>query len=408
MRRGFVVAIGIVLLSSGCAGGRIGAQTVRVDFSHDEFASHYWRYFPRTVYAHPGDEIVFDQQWTGEPHTVTFGTIVDESLPRIDALEAKFGAAEPETEAELEAAMEQYEESSAELPIFAAYHEADDTNAVLPCYLESGVPPQGMRADLSGSRAPGKPCPQRAQPEFDGTQSYYSSGFIAPEGPSGNTYRLPLSDDIAPGSYRFYCVIHFPEMQGRLVVEPPDAPLPDPSDVNETAQREIEELAGPLRRAFDEARAGRARDPNGEAIRPPIAGYHAGEEFTVAVDEFVPKVWRTKVGEPVTWTITGAHTVSFDVPPYLPIYLTTEDGSVVRNPVVDRAAGGSPEAPPVDFVKQGPRLDGGTWDGEGFISSGLLGGEPVSTYTLRVSKPGRYRYACLVHPPMVATLVVEE
>jgi plastocyanin len=75
--------------------------------------------------------------------------------------------------------------------------------------------------------------------------------------------------------------------------------------------------------------------------------------------------------------------------------------------VVDRAAGGSPRPPPVDFVSDEPmKIDGGTWDGSGFFSSGLLGSDPFSTYTLRVSKPGRYRYACLIHPDMVGTLVV--
>jgi plastocyanin len=137
-----------------------------------------------------------------------------------------------------------------------------------------------------------------------------------------------------------------------------------------------------------------------------LAGYHAGDEFTVAIDEFVPRTVRTKVNEPVTWTIVGAHTISFDVPRYVPIYRVRRDGTVKRNPVVDRAAGGSPKAPPVDFERHKLEIDGGTWDGSGFLSSGLLGSEPYSKYTLRVSEPGRYKFACLVHPKMVGTLVV--
>jgi plastocyanin len=408
MRRGFVVGVAVVLLASGCAGGASDVRTVRVDFRHDEFASHYWRYFPGTVYAHPGDELVFDQQWTGEPHTVTFGTIVDESVPKVEALEKRFESDEPETDEAIATFMEEYEEAGAELPVFDAYLDLANADAVRPCYLESGVPPQGVRLDHTARREPGRPCPKRDQPEFDGTQSFYSSGFIPPSGVSGNTYRVPLADDIDPGTYLFYCVIHFPDMQGKLVVKAPDDEIPSASEVNAQARKEIDALAEPLRDAFADARAGRAKAPSGETIELPVAGYHSGEEYTVAVDEFVPKVLNAKVDEPVTWTITGAHTVSFDVPSYVPIYREANDGTIERNPVVDRAAGGSPKAPPVDFVKGPVEIDGGTWDGEGFISSGLLGAEPTARYTLRVSKAGRYKYACLVHPPMVGTLVVEE
>ena len=397
-----------LLLGSGCGAGSSAARTVRVDFRHDEFASHYWRYFPGTVYAHPGDELIFDQEWTGEPHTVTFGTIVDEAVTKVEAIEASFEEDPPETEDEIAAAMEEYESAGEVLPVFDAYTDLGNANAVRPCYLDDGVPPQGVRLDHSARREPGDPCPTREQPAFDGTQAYHSSGFIAPDGPHGNTYRVRLADDIEPGTYRFYCVIHFPDMQGKLIVKPSSEAIPSPSEVTATARKEIDVLARPLRDAFAAARAGRAKDPNGDAIDLPVAGYHSGEEYTVAIDEFVPKVLQAKAGEPITWTITGAHTVSFDVPEFVPIYRTTSNGGLERNPFVDRAAGGSPKAPPVDFVKGPVEIDGGTWDGDGFISSGLLGSEPFSRYTLRVSKPGRYRYACLVHPPMVGTLVVEE
>ena len=396
MRRGIAVVASVVLLSAGCGADGSSARRVRVDFRHDEFASHYWRYFPRTVYAHPGDELVFDQEWTGEPHTVTFGTNVDEAVPRIEALEAKYAEREPETEAELAAATKEYEEATARLPVFDPYLDLAEQAAVLPCYLDDGTPGRGDA-----------PCPQREQPDFDGKQAYYSSGFISPVGAQDNVFRVPLSSDIEPGTYRYYCIIHFPDMQGRLVVRNADDELPSQSEIAAKARSEIEELARPLREAFADARAGNAKDPNGESIDPPIAGYHSGEEYTVAVDEFVPKTWTARVDDPVTWTITGAHTISFGVPRYVPIYRERDDGTIERNPVIDRAAGGSPKAPPVDFTKGPVEIDGGTWDGTGFISSGLLGAEPVSRYTLRVSKPGRYRYACLVHPTMVGTLVVE-
>ena len=386
------------LLAAACGSGSGAERIVRVDFRQDEFVSHYWRYFPGTVYAHPGDEIVFDQQWTGEPHTVTFGRLVDEAVPRIAELEKRYTEHEPQTAEEIAKAEAEFEEATGGLPTFNPYLDLNARNATSPCYLQKGSPPN----DRS------KPCEKREQPDFDGSQSYYSSGFIPPSGASRNTFRVPLSKEIKPGTYHFYCVIHYPEMQGKLVVRPPDATIPSQATLNATARKEIEALAKPLRRAVAEARAGRAKDPNGEQIELPIGGYHSGEEYTVAVDEFVPKSLRARVNEPITWTITGAHTVSFDVPRYVPIYRVRPDGTVERNPVVDRAAGGSPNPPPVDFNKGPVEIDGGTWDGSGFISSGLIGSEPVSRYTLRISRPGRYRYACLVHPTMVGRLVVEQ
>lgn len=402
-RLGSVAITALLLGASSCTNGSAVERTVRVDYQHDEFASFYWRYFPRTIGAHPGDTVVFRQEWTGEPHTVTFGTLVDRALDATDALEEEFAKYEDVPEeavpedviADLE---RRYDESTKIVPTFTAYPGGTASqNAALPCYLSRGSPPADE--DEACKRS------QRRQPAFNGKQTYYSSGFIPPEGPSGNTYRVELADDIEPGTYRYMCTIHFPEMQGALEVRAPGAELPSQTEVNATAREEIEKLAEPLRKAYTAARQGRA-ETAGSRLPLPLGGYHAAEEYTVALLEFVPRVITARVNEPVTWTMTGAHTVSFDVPRYLPIYFVDDDGTVRRNRVVDRAAGGSPRPPPVDFVSEPMRIDGGTWDGSGFFSSGLLGSDPFATYTLRVSKPGRYKYACLIHPKMVGTLVV--
>lgn len=393
------------LLATSCGGSK-NERTIRVDFRHDEFASHYWRYFPKRVEAHAGDRLVFDQEWTGEPHTVTFGAIVDRAVPRVRAVEKKYESNEPQTPAEIEAATEEFERAGQGLPVFDSYIDLGNKAAVRPCYLDSGTPPQGTSLDRTRMLTGGT-CPKREQPAFSGRQAFYSSGFIPPAGPTGNVFRMSLAGDIKPGTYNFYCVIHYPDMQGQLVVKGPDEPVTSQSRLNAQARKEIEELARPLREAFAAARADRATDPRGQSIELPIAGYHAADQFTTEVDEFVPKTWKTKVNVPVTWTISGAHTVSFGAPRYVPIYRVDDDGTVERNSAVDLAAGGSPKPPPVDFTKGPVEIDGGTWDGSGLISSGLLGSEPVSRYTLRVSKAGTYRYACLVHPRMVGTLVVE-
>ena len=73
-----------------------------------------------------------------------------------------------------------------------------------------------------------------------------------------------------------------------------------------------------------------------------MAGYHSGEDYTVAVDEFVPRTIRTTVGAPVKWTIVGAHTISFDVPENVPVFTVGGSGLVQRNPRADEPRGGSP------------------------------------------------------------------
>jgi plastocyanin len=382
----------LAILTAACSSGAGPEHVVRVDYQHDEFASHYWRYFPAAVYAHPGDTLVFKQEWTGEPHTVTFGARLDELTEQIAALESRLGDS-PTPEQEEEAGREY--ESLSEGIVFDPYIDADAPLAAKPCYLRSGRPPR----DRDES------CPVQEQPSFDGRYSYYSSGFIPPSGPSGNTYRVPLADNIRPGTYNFHCVIHYGYMQGRLVVKPSGESIPSAGEMDRQALEEIASAASPLRKALTEVRAGRG-ETDGKPVSGPIAGYHSGGEFTIALDEFVPKRITAKVGEPITWTVIGAHTISFDVPRFVPVYTVDDDGTVKRNPVVDRAAGGSPDPPPADFSSGPSIIDGGTWDGSGFFSSGLLASEPYTKYTVRVSDPGEHFFACLVHPAMVGTLVV--
>lgn len=398
MKRVVLIALVVALLPACASLGSGPERVVLVDYRNDEFGSHYWRFFPGSIEAHAGDTIVFRRQWTGEPHTVTFGRLADRSLDAVTAVEQRYADLDEDSPDELlDRAEAEYNAALGGLPVFDPYRDASAQNAEQPCYLERGPPPSD----------PDTPCSKREQqqPRFDGRQSYYSSGFIPPSGPSDNEYRVRLSDDIQPGTYRYYCVIHFPDMQGRVVVKPEGTGVASQSELNRRALAEIRELSRPLEHAYREAGKGQVRTA-GAIARQPIAGFHYGEEFTTAVDAFVPRSINTRVGRPVTWTIVGAHTVSFGVPRYLPIYFVDDDGTVRRNPVVDRAAGGSPKAPPVDFAQHIVEIDGGTYDGSGFLSSGLLGSEPYSLYTLRFSKPGRYKYACLVHPPMVGTVVV--
>jgi plastocyanin len=465
--RKLVLLATMLLLTSSCIGGGGDERTILVDFSHDEFASFMIANFPREVTVTPGDKIVFKQIWTGEPHTVTGGKMVDamyeenghwiEFFEAFDALMAS-GADLPDPEnpgdaqgsdmfdaareakdkeagarfitswnAVVEAgedvpSIEESEDMSfADLAeqvdkISAGVFEnetlpwgIDETkdgeafvtqNAGQPCFITDGGPPKDAE----------EPCAEedQDQPAFDGTATYYNSGIIPYEGPQGNTFEVQLSEDIEPGAYNFYCAVHGPSQRTRVNIAEEGARVPPQDTVNREARKEIATFASPMLDAFRDAQDGTLR-VFGEEYEGPFAGLLSPAHGSI--NEFVPRKIETRVGEPVTWTMMGAdHTITFDPPEYFPIIRFAPDGEITMNPKLQAPAGGSP---PIPKREPGPpgtgepiELDGGTWDGDGFFSSGLFGGDPYSKYTLRFSQPGTYKYACLLHPPMVGTVEV--
>ncbi len=97
---------------------------------------------------------------------------------------------------------------------------------------------------------------------------------------------------------------------------------------------------------------------------------------------FYPSTITIDVGDSVTWTIQGdAHTVSF--------------------------LSGAPQPSPLDPASQAP-AGGTTYDGTGIVSSGIIPPVPGhNTYTLTFTKAGTFGYACLIHPGMVGTVIVQ-
>ena len=194
-----LVAAGVLAaVATACEGAdATGAQSreVLVDYVHDEFAASYLAYFPRDVTMHPGDTVTFRQEWTGEPHSVTMGTMVDDMMGVITPLLEEY-AHLPDDEIPPEV-FEQFMAATETLP----WMLPDDVgggpvnqNVGQPCYLEEGAPPEDLM----------QPCTeeQQEQPPFNGRQSYYNSGFIPYEGEQGNTFVVPLADDIEPGDAR--------------------------------------------------------------------------------------------------------------------------------------------------------------------------------------------------------------
>jgi plastocyanin len=440
---------------------------VLVDFRSDEFASFYLYNFPTKVTVRPGDTLAFKQTWTGEPHTITGGTIVSDQVrdgldwidffesfdgmrgkgaafpdpenpgdatfkdfatalhkaTGVDALRARFvrayanlrnkGVALPDLEqppdtpfADL-AQLVTTESDKAFSTMPNAFGDDDQItqNVGQPCFLRTGGPPDDAAT----------PCDRadQRQPAFDGRFSFYNSGVIPYQGPNGNTFTMKIADDTAPGTYFFYCAVHGLLQHSEVEVRPKGTAIPSQDAVAREAQKEIDELTGPMRKAYlDAKRAGRIKVPGPDGaevtVSGPFAGLAGGEH--TAVNAFIPSRIQVKAGDPITWTMMGSdHTISFNVPKYFPPVQFDPDGSVHVNPKLQAAAGGAiplPQSNDQDGPPGPKEHDGGTFDGTGFWSSGLIGADPYLSYTMRITKRGTYNYACLLHPPMVGSIVV--
>ena len=108
-------------------------------------------------------------------------------------------------------------------------------------------------------------------------------------------------------------------------------------------------------------------------------------------------------GRAITWTFVGRHTVSFNVPGYLPVFAVARDGTVRLDPRVHEPVGWRIPAVEADSP---PRLvDAGEWDGDGFVSTGL-DWRTGDRFRVTFTRPGTYLLACLIHPAMIGRVVV--
>lgn len=111
----------------------------------------------------------------------------------------------------------------------------------------------------------------------------------------------------------------------------------------------------------------------------------------IQAQDFFPRTITIDAGDTIAWTMNAefAHTVSFL--------------SGARRPdIVLPQRGGRLEFNPRVALPQGGRTYAGQW----LASSGFLEGKG-KTYTLTFTKPGRYRYDCLIHPGMSGTVIVQ-
>ncbi len=418
-----VAVLGVVAAGCGAAADPSAPQTrqVLVDYVSDEVASSFLLYFPRNVTVRPGDSVVFRQEWTGEPHSVTMGRRVDDMMSVLVPLIEEYG--DEEEEDIPKKVFKTADKALKGLPFML--DEGPDgalvvaQNVAQPCYLETGAPPQDEDTPCTDE--------QQVQPAFNGRQSYYNSGFIPYQGPQGNEFTVDLADDIEPGVYNYYCNVHGPFQGGTITVAEKGATIPSQEEVSRQARAEIEAEAEPLIAAFEKAPREGEAEIYGMTVAPPLAGWGIEEPGShTSLNEFIPRDIEVAAGEPVDWTFVGGHTVSFQVPEYFAQVVVEDDGTVVfskdatqpvNSPKPPKDEGGGPpegdegggeggegEGPPGGGPPEPPVIDAGTWGGEEFISSGFLA--DGAKYRLTFSEPGSYPYACLIHPQMVGTVEV--
>lgn len=398
-RRWLHGVVGIALATiglAGCGGGSnsSGAQvrTVQVDHKYDQFATAMLAYFPRTVEVRPGDTVRFKQTWTGEPHSVTMGTIVDRDMGPIGQLLDDVAAGKKPLPQDCPPEAAPFCGGPSDEPSFFGDNTVNQ-NAAQPCYLDTGAPP----------RDPNVPCPKRSQPVFNGRQAFYSSGMIPYQGLNGNTFEVKLAADAKPGKYRYYCNVHSVPMSGIIDVVAKATKIPSQGEVDRQAQKEIDKLIQPAIKQVDKIKAGKGEFKGNQA------GAGDGLE-SVSINEFFPKTITTKANEKVTWTMVGGHTISFNVPKYLPIVIT-KNGKIDINGELDKPVGWSiPDGPQSDGNGPPPpprSIDVGNWDGKGFHSTGTQLTNTGDKFSVTFTKPGTYLYACIIHPPMVGKVVVK-
>lgn len=425
------IVVALLMLAGGmtsCGGDQENAsgpqtRTVLVDYRHDETEMSMFDYYPRKVTVRQGDTVEFKQAWTGEPHSVTFGRIVEPMLDPIINLVKRvestgdFPKDEPEEFAgfKLPYALDEDEQGL-----------VTAQNAAQPCYVaEADAWPGDVKT----------PCPARPQPAFTGRDAIYSSGLIPYEGVRGNTFKVPVANDAEPGTYGFYCNVHGPLQYGEVEVVGKGEEIPSSRFVARKARDEAEARSKVLVTNHKAALEGKPvlAGATGQEKMPtkgknligvPAPFFHEKKFSHGIVNEFVPRDMTAKVGKKVTWTFAGSHTISFNVPKYFPIFTVADDGRVEYNPKTGDPAGwpGPPEEPEPSSEHDegdagedeggggeppGPvRVDAGLWDGKDFRSTGLDypdGAEFSVTFT----RAGTYPFACLIHPSMVGKIVIE-
>jgi plastocyanin len=373
--------------SSGSGSG--GGQTfkVMVDPKPQAFNASFIHYFPDRVKAHPGDTIEYSANFTGEPHTVSFGSMLK---PLLD-LAAKYKDTEPPPSAE-----EEFNKAFGSIPqTFNPEGFATGDPFVQagwqPCFYATGKPPIDKACDAAHQKQPDV---------LTGKEVLFSSGHMA----DGKTFPVTLADDIAPGEYTFTCEFHGPEMTSTIEVVGKDVKVPAPSTVQAAGAKEVDDFVAKLQPAVDKVR-------NSTSPQAQAGAHFDGENGPPGDANVFPANIQAKVGDKVSWSGVGFHTITFNATEDMrPAWITKDGKGLYLNqkafkPVNSPAFPPDPETPPPDGTPDAD-FDGGAFNGTGIKHSGLNPGDATYNYIVTFTKPGTYEYLCVVHPDMEGKVTV--
>jgi plastocyanin len=392
-----VVTLVAALVAAVSAFGRsaAGAQTftVNVDGKNPAANEAFIGYYPNVVRLHAGDSVVFHQVGNGEPHTATLGTLVDPAVQAFEKLTpAQLNGAQPP---------KAFQKVDERVPSLFPQGPGDAVqSAANPCYLASGTPPAKAA------------CAKTAAPAFDGTQSFYNSGWLD----SNQKWTVHLSSSTAPGTYRFMCLLHRESMSGKLVVVPSGTAVQSPQAQYATGQKQLAKIEAALKPALLASRQGKVA---GVDVPPGVLAGSASQNVQEAeITEFGPRSVHIPVGGSVTWWLVGPHSLTFNSNKTNDdIRAVAPDGSVHINPKAaapvnspgepppSGGGGGSSNGPPTFKV-----VASKTWNGKGFLNSGIFtnsfGPPLIEGYKLTFTRAGTYKYLCTVHDDMKGEVVV--
>ena len=260
-------------------------------------------YSPRYIDVYAGDTVTWRIGGALEPHTISFG-------PR--ALLQKLGQ-----------------------------------DSMIPVPQKSGPPQMAFNPQVA--------FPTKSK-SYAGS-GYANSGILT----KGQSWSLTFTK---PGTYRYICLIHGPDMAGTVVVH-----------------------ARPAAGKVYQVQAGESQ----------AAAQAAPDE---ANDAFFPRHLTIHTGDTVVWT-GGFHTVTLG-----PDALRTK----LERQLIQAGRGKNGQALLALNSQVVYPSGGSTYDGTGFVNSGLLfmraGKNTPPQYRLTFTKPGTYEYDCLLHPGMDGTVTV--